>query len=44
VIPIEIAGYLGSASSLAIGLAGTLDLAPEHSLAGFFLNVRLGFD
>jgi len=44
VIPIEIAGYLGSASSLAIGLAGTLDLAPQHSLAGLFLTVRLGFD
>jgi hypothetical protein len=44
VIPLEIAGYLGSASSLSIGLAGTLDLAPQHNLAGLFLTVRLAFD
>jgi hypothetical protein len=44
VLPIETAGYLGSASALAIGLVGTIDLAPDHSFAAVFLAVRFGFD
>ena len=43
-IPIEITGYLMPAPYLAIGLSGTADLAPDHSIAGLFLAIRLSFD
>jgi hypothetical protein len=42
--PIEIAGYVEPGASLALGLAVMADLAPEHSIAGLFLSIRINFD